>query len=232
MTTATDPSGLRCLLQQEAASAWGLHWMLRGMVPHPEERGYREDAGGGSIGGSRPPWNAQVANQVMEFHRLVRDLEMHMTDELRKVARYPGVMRQTVVVRSLRGGSDENTRLALKHVVELGFSPIGDLTVRHAIKEVTGWTGRARLTLDPSNGVKRVPREPGRPEPRCPWCGYQTLRWLPVRAIITCVNPVCSDATGNRPMGQLGFDDVTLEPYLNWRDEPPTAGPYQEEGSA
>jgi hypothetical protein len=71
--------------------------------------------------------------------------------------------------------------------------------------------------------LRHVPTHPGESEPRCPWCGYLTLRWRLTTARIHCVNPGCTvdDYHDRRPSGYLEMNLLTGVTETIWDDELP-----------
>lgn len=199
------PTAVYDRLSTAAAELVGLIDQLEAAVPHREQRGYRE--GGAPKGGSRPmaAWNTPVAMVILEIHAGARELETNL--------RY----RAAGVVRS-RGGSDSNTLAALDAVLSLAAGA-GDGELRDAARRVEGWCWRARLALGQREPWLPLPRLPGRPVARCPFCNFHTLRHKPLQGIIRCVNPACCDAEGARPVGRVEFGAYSDEPLLVWQDD-------------
>lgn len=149
---------------------------------------------------------------------MARSLESRVLDDVRLAARYTeSQLHVSTVVRSVRGGSDENTRLALEHVVALSHRA-GDTVVLYVLDTLGGWVSQAHIVLGESEAPRRVPREPGKREPRCPWCTYQTLRMRLSVGTVTCINPGCSDSLGARPVGLFVVDPISGEMAISWRD--------------
>jgi len=80
------------------------------------------------------------------------------------------------------------------------------------------WVTQAHVVLGEHEPPRRLPREPGKREPRCPWCTYQTLRMRLSVGTVTCINPGCSDSLGARPVGLFLVDPVSGETAISWRD--------------
>ena len=154
--------------------------------------------------GSPPPWNGQVAGVLYDIHAGIRDLET----DLRYVT--SGVIRR-------RGGSDANTILALAAIVPLAAGA-GFPAQRAARRQVTTWTWQGRIALGEAEPLQHFPREPGQETPRCELCGYTTLRMRPAVGVVLCINPVCTDANGERPVGHVEYGSYSQEPCIVWND--------------
>lgn len=154
--------------------------------------------------GSSPSWNAQAAYLVLEIRQRVRGLEE--------------VLRDRVTGTKLpRGGSDRNTSLALDAIVELSHA-VGAADVRDATGVLTRWLHQARTCLGEVEPLSRLPRLPGQPEPRCPWCQFTTLRYQPYAGVVRCVNPECLDDHDRRPIGHIELGPYSGEAILAWND--------------
>lgn len=135
----------------------------------------------------------------MELHAMARDLEAAAQVEWS----WP------------RGGSDTNTRNALESVADISYA-LDDGAVLDIIRELDSWARKSKIALGDAEGFRRIPRSPGQREQACPWCGYLTLRYLPLRGVVRCVNPVCRDVDGVRPSAVVGITDDG--PSLTWHD--------------
>lgn len=209
VVTSTDPSDLRARLNQAATQAWRLNGLLELLVPYPER------GGGDGIDPDRAgkrihppiPWHSQAAMLVLELHTDVRRLELSLN--LQVVGRRPA-----------RGDASAGTNLALKAICALCES-VDDDEVRAVLRQLSAWTYRAEVALGLGAPLRRLPRqtdENGRGvEPRCPWCGFQTLRFRPVPGTINCVNPGCTDDDGRRPLGWVEVNSVGVG-VIRWQD--------------
>lgn len=116
-----------------------------------------------------------------------------------------------------RGGSDGNTREALRAILRQVHAPaIDDQTVLGVLSFFDRWTRQAQAVFDPDRGLHRVPRAPGEQDMRCPWCTYQTMRWQPATGIIVCINPECRDDAGERPRWKASYIIVGDEMQFSW----------------
>lgn len=149
-----------------------------------------------------PSWNAQAAYLIFDLRQLARSHE----NRLQTLA--SGVARP-------RGTSDTNTFLALDALPRLAHG-VGPDEVYETLNAVSAWLRRARETLGEVEPLVRLPRLPGQPEPRCPWCERMTLRQQPHAGIVRCVNPGCRDSDGRRPLGRVEVGRLSLEPMLVW----------------
>lgn len=200
-----DPGSLRNRLRSGTESAWRLYCALELTIP------YKNSVHNGPISRQRLvastiPWNGSAAALTQELHEKIRRFEVHMQDIVTGIR---GVRR---------GGSDANTRFALKAVANLAEAPVmDDQTVLGVLNYLDGWVHRAETFFEPDKGLRRLPREPGEKEARCPWCAYQTLRWHPSSGIVVCVNPECRTEGGTRPRwaAEYGIDGDVLR--FSWQ---------------
>lgn len=166
----------------------------------------RSRAGGegfhGKTSHSPAPWNAEVANAVMDLHALARDLE-----------------RQLLAERGLpqraRGGSAENTREALEALPGLA-SHADDWSVRFVARKLGGWNRRAKTVMGETEMPRRLPQAPGAAAPRCPWCKRDSLREEPLKGRVFCLDVTCHDEDGRRPEAFLEL--FRGEFVLRWMD--------------
>ena len=161
----------------------------------------------GKVIHSQPPWNAAVAFSYLELHSLSRDLE----DKFRYYSDQPA---------RGRGGSDENTRLALESVINHTES-VPESAVLSAIRDLESWIRRARIVLGELELPQRLPRLPGQAEPSCPFCKRRTLRMLPLRGVVTCIMPlsICKDDEGRKAFAKMEFSAFTQDFELVWQDD-------------
>jgi hypothetical protein len=186
----------------------GLLGELENVLPHRPAEGYRPAGASGTPGkpGARmASWNTAVAYVILEVHAGARELEQNL--------RYS----KTGSIYE-RGGSDKNTTAALYSITALAAGA-GDYELRDATRTVERWCWKARLALGEAEPLVHVPRAPGKRAPRCPWCGFATLRMKPLAGIVRCVNPACADANGSRPVGKVEFGPAFGEPLLVWQDD-------------
>lgn len=169
---------------------------------------YKEPARGEPISrqkltASPIPWHGAAANLIQDFHAEVRRLEINLKSEITGIR---GVRR---------GGSDKNTRFALESVVNL-CEPIDDQTVKGVLSYFERWLHQANVVFDPKQGLQRLPRSPGEGEQRCPWCEFQTMRWMATTGIIICVNPECRTDEGIRPRWRAEYTIIGDETCFSW----------------
>lgn len=203
-----EPTTLLARVTDAATRSWQLNGLLELLVPFPERTGGNDPGRTGTRVDAPLPWNSQAAMLVTELHAEARRLELALN--LRVVGRRPA-----------RGGSSENTELALQAVCRL-CEAVDDDEVRAVLRQLTGWVGRARVALGHGAPLRRLPRQAGEngvasTEPRCPWCAFQTLRFRPVPGTIVCVNPGCRDDEGRRPLGWLEVGTVGTG-VIRWQD--------------
>jgi hypothetical protein len=148
---------------------------------------HREKAEGDGRGGRRPhspaPWNAGAALCRMDLHALAREIESRW----REMAGFSALAR---------GGSDANTRAALRALENL--CEARGVEVRGGAGDLERWARGARGVLGDLERPRRVPREMV-----CPFCHVGALRMLAGRGIVFCVNPGCRTPTGERAVARM-----------------------------
>jgi hypothetical protein len=166
----------------------------------------RANSGGfhGKVDHSQPPWNAPVANAIMDLHAQSRDAEGCLRIAL-KLPKRP------------RGGSSDNTRVALENVLRLSEGA-DDASVRENIRWLKGWRRRALIALEVTEAPRKLPRLKGEPERRCPFCKQRTLRMLPLKGVIWCLDKECTDNQDRRPEAQLKYSEIMKDLVLVWQD--------------
>jgi hypothetical protein len=192
---------LRSRLRDSAARAVSLNERLEVLITVKQRA-----PGGfhGKIDHSQPPWSAPAANAIMDLHAQSREMEAWLR------------LSQGLPLRP-RGGSGENTRRALEAVVRLSEAA-PDAAVRDHSRWLDGWARRALIAMGLTEMPRRLPVTPGCPEPACPFCGHHTLRALPLKGKIFCIDPGCADADGRRPEARMEFSRVTGDCELIWQD--------------
>lgn len=158
----------------------------------------------GKVDFSQPPWHAPVANAIMDLHAISREMEAWLR------------LSQGLPRRD-RGGSSENTRKALENVLRLSEAA-QDATVRSHARELNSWHRRSRVALGETEMPAKLPRQPGEPERPCPWCKKHTLRMLPLRGIIRCIDRSCTDDQDRRPEGEMTFSVIVGDWIVVWQD--------------
>lgn len=190
-------------LRQATESAIDLNQRLERIVAIPV-RNLKNDNKRGRVDHSRAPWNAQVAHLILELHTTSRAME-------------DGLRFHLSMSRQPRGGDDENTRYALEAVANLAEAA-QDAIVVDLARELGRWCGRAQIALGERDLPKRLPRDVGQTEPRCPYCAHFTLRFWSTQGEVRCVNPECRDESGRRPVAQMDYSPVAQCWVLAWRD--------------
>jgi hypothetical protein len=175
--------------------------VLEELLEHPVSGG-RELVRPSSFARAWPSWNTQAAYLIFDLRQLTRD------HENRLLAFGAGTVRG-------RGSSDRNTFLSLDALPKLAHAA-GTDEVRETLTVLSRWLRRAREALGEVEPLGRLPRLPGAPEPRCPWCERMTLRQQPHAGLVRCVNPSCRDTDGNRPLARVEIGRLSLEPMLVW----------------
>lgn len=197
-----DPTRPDGRLADICAQAQRLHVVLEDLIQH---RGTRPDTLGRSATTvhASAPWNSQAAYLIFDLAQLIRGLEANLH-----------LMISGAAPR--RGGSDENTQLALRALPALALGV--DLEVANLVaRRVENWCSSVRVVIGEIEPLSRLPREYGQSEPRCPWCERQSLRLQAQAGLVRCVNPVCFDSAGRRPTAyvQVGEDGA----FFRWSDE-------------
>lgn len=158
----------------------------------------------GRIDHSQPPWNAPVAHLITDLHAEARDMEATLR-------------RGLAIPDKRRGPSSANTAAALEAVANLAESSRQPL-VAECVSYLHRWVGRAQVVLGERDQPQRLPRSPGLPEPRCPYCERMTLRHLASRGEVRCINPECKTEQGRRPTARMEWSVVAMEWVLAWND--------------
>jgi hypothetical protein len=203
-----DPGSLRERLKSSTENAWRLYCALEVMLPHKEpSRG--QPISRQKLTASPIPWHGTAAGLIGDLYAEARRLEVNLKASV------------TGISGARRGGSDGNTRMALRAIVNLSHS-VDDQTVMGVLGYFDRWVRKAEAVFNPDLGLHRIPRSPGEEELRCPWCTYQTMRWQPATGIIVCVNPECITDTGVRPRWRADYSVVGDQMEFAW--EPFTEG--------
>lgn len=156
----------------------------------------------GKVDHSQPPWNAQAAGLIVELHAWVRRTERLWRDSAGLPVRY-------------RGGSNRNTLKGLEALSGLSEA-LDDELVREDRAWLTSWCRRAQIILGEKEAVKRLPRNIGEREAKCPWCKRSTLRQRSLEGMIFCIDPRCKDEDGKHPQAYL--ECFKGEWVLRWMD--------------
>jgi hypothetical protein len=174
---------------------------LEDLLEHPAS-GSRELVRPSSFARAWPSWNTQAAYLIFDLRQLTRDHENRL------------LAFGAATVRA-RGSSDRNTFLSLDALPKLAHAAGVD-EVHETLSALSSWLRRAREALGEVEPLSRLPRLPGAPEPRCPWCECMTLRQQPHAGLVRCVNPACVDSAGRRPLARVEVGRLSLEPMLVW----------------
>lgn len=203
----SDLGPARGRLQTASQRAWRLSQALEVLVPNRTV--VREEVTARTRVTAAPPWHARAALLVMDLHALTRQHEREL------VTKVSGRQRE-------RGGSDRNTELSLQALPKLAEA-VQDRDVWSVVFKLEQWINRAEETLGLIEPLRHLPTPPGESEPRCPWCGYLTLRWQMRLGRIRCVNPGCAvdPYHDRRPAGYLEMDLQTGVTDITWDDELP-----------
>lgn len=194
-------------LQTACRRAWRLNQVLEALVPHRSV--VQEEIISRTRVTAAPPWHARAALLVMDLHALTREHERA----------FVALVSERV---KERGGSDLNTKLSLDALPKLAEA-LTDGQVWRTVFLLEQWVTRAEETIGLVEPLRHIPTHPGETEPRCPWCGYLTLRWRLPTARIHCVNPGCAVDSHHdrRPSGYFEMNLETGEAEIVWDDELP-----------
>ncbi|HLV74900.1 hypothetical protein FHX41_1235 [Actinomadura hallensis] len=134
-----------------------------------------------------------VAAVLLDIHAGARELEADL--KYRVAGRAP----------EPRGGSDVNTRAALKSIVRLAEA-LDEEQVKAAARIVGRWatTARRLRDVDEAERWEPLPRRPGALPPPCDYCETYSLRWNRRSGEVRCCNPECLDADGRRGVRCIG----------------------------
>lgn len=191
---------LRSDFTRTAADAFGINQHLETVVAI-KTRGSSE-VFHGKVDHSQPPWNSGVANMILDLHAWSRSTEAAWRA-------YAGFSPPN------RGGSSVNTLKALQALTSLSERQ-DDLTVVTARKWLDSWIWRANVVLGETESIKRLPRQPGHQEPKCPWCKKKSLRQKALEGVVFCIDMKCTDDEGKRPMAMLEYFHGDM--VLRWQD--------------
>ena len=203
---SVDPgSSIRHNLKSSVDTSWRLYCALEVSLPFKESKS-SEAIRRQKLSASTIPWHAAAAGLTQEFHTEVRRLEINL-----KLT-----VRGSHGVR--RGGSEKNTAFALKSIVNLSEA-VDDQAVRGVLGYFDRWNRRAETVFNPDRGLRRVPRAPGEPELRCPWCSCQTMRWQPATGRLVCIHPECRTDAGERPRWTAGYEVIEDRLVFAWHPD-------------
>lgn len=207
--TSQTIGAARGRLQIACQRAWRLNEALETLVPHRSVN--PDDVISRTRVTPAPPWHARAALLVMDLHALTRRHEAIFVFEINSRSKQ-------------RGGSSLNTRYSLEALPKLAESDaLGDLSLWSAVFGMEQWVHNAEVAIGLVEPLRHIPTHPGEEEPRCPWCGYLTLRWRLATSRIHCVNPGCAvdDYHDRRPAGYVSMNLETGHGEIVWDDELP-----------
>lgn len=199
-----ETGSLQDRLKSSIEEAWRLYCALEVMLPY-KEAGRGQSMSRQKLTASTIPWHGAAAGLVHDFYAEVRRLEVNLAASITGIR---GVRR---------GGSDGNTRMALRSIANYSLS-VDDQLVLGVLGYIEPWIRKARAVFNPDLGLHRLPREPGEAELKCPWCEYQTMRWQPSTGIIVCVNPECRNDLGYRPRWQADYEIIADGLQFTWTE--------------
>lgn len=152
------------------------------------------------VSGSPAPWHVDVAVVYTDIHAGARRLENDLLEQLTGRRRRPP-----------RGGSDDNTREALRSIEKL-LAGVDPARQRDAAEEVASWLRAARRLrdIDTQETWSPLPRAPRATPPTCPYCQLFSLRMNRRAGEVRCMNRDCVDDDGERPVATMGVSGVLL----------------------
>lgn len=158
--------------------------------------------------GSQAPGNVAAMMLALDVHQFVRRLEASLRQA---VTGKPG---------PARGGSDANTRAALKAIISLGEAVTDEDAGKAARLLERFVTAIGQLpAIDEVPRWERIRPGPGGLPPRCPNCSTFSLRVALNSGAVMCVFPGCADLDGNMPpVGRLELSRINGDPVLAWKD--------------
>jgi hypothetical protein len=157
--------------------------------------------------GSRAPWNPAVATALLDARQGIRDLECEMRTEVTGAPGRP------------RGGSDGNTRDALKAISAMEQAVSRD-HVADALRQLISWANTIRRlpSIDDLPHWRRLRPGPDGMPPRCPFCETFSLRVAVESGVVGCWFPGCTDSEGRRPQARLEISRLNGSGVLVWND--------------
>ncbi len=185
------------------------------LIMHPDVDQPVMISGGNVAVVSSPAWNTPAAYAITDAHAGVRQAE----NDLR--AQVTGSQLQ-------RGGSDGNTRAALKAIIVLAAA----LDDQHqpslkrkcrcspcrVARALAGWASQIRVLAAVGEAVRweQIRGEDGKAK-ACPYCDTPSLRMAVGEYKVACGNPECEDDNGEPPVAVMEIG-VTGEGILAWAD--------------
>jgi len=175
--------------------------------------------GRGGVPATRTPGNTAALNAQLDAHEMVRRLEAALR---LAIAGHTG---------RARGGSDRNTKAALKAIQNLGAAlpqevrdsrgklvwPCQELAAR-VVERAASVIGQLPAVDEVPKWTKIRPGPGGLP-PRCPNCETYSLRVALASGVVVCVYPDCEDLDGRRPpQARMDLSKIDGRPVLVWRD--------------
>ncbi|MBT2213473.1 hypothetical protein [Actinomadura sp. NEAU-AAG7] len=208
MPTHADP-------HQRERLQWDIEELIRpgGLIDQIEELMPKQTATAdtnkchrGHLFGPPIPWHAEAAAVLMDIHVGARDLENLIRYQINGTTRN-------------RGGSDGNTRLAIREIGRLSYA-LPAAQVEDAAAMVRRWVTAARQIgdIDQADRWVPLPRQPGHYPPPCPYCDTYALRMSRRAGEVRCINPECADARGRRPVARMAHGLLSGDAYLAFAD--------------
>jgi len=202
-----DPTRPDGRLTDACNLAQRLHVVLEDLIQY---QGSRQDTMGrmATTVHASIPWNAQAAYLIFDLGQMVRELENNL---------HLMISKDTTSVT--RGGSNKNTQLALRGLPDLALG-VGNEVAHLVARQVENWCTAARTVIGEVEPLSRLPRLPGQGELRCPWCQRESLRMQTQAGLIRCVNPICLDEDGKRPVAHAELEQNV--PVFRWQNDATT----------
>jgi hypothetical protein len=165
------------------------------LVAEPDVDGTR----GHGKPGSRPPWNSQAANALLDALEGIRRLEHDW--------------RTTIAGRNVTIRPIAVTGRTLESIQKLSAAVTTD-EQRHAVTQLTRWT--TTILQLPAIGRQERWRKI---DALCPYCSMPMLLFGPESGRVTCLRfGACWDSRDCHPVGALQYGAVSGEESLVWAD--------------
>lgn len=203
MANEAKPGSVHARLQEAISDVNSLNSQLENVIADPS-RHSSSNIKRGKVSAAPVPWYSQAAFLIMDLHAWSRDYEATLRLAVQLPARD-------------RGGSSANTGKALESIIAAAWKA-DDQRVKDCCMWLERWCRRARMALGDADHPQMLPQQPGKTQPKCPFCHHTTLRFWPLRNEIRCVDAGCKDDSGNRPRASMEISKLTGTFDLVWQD--------------
>ncbi len=191
MANEAKPGSVRARLQETVSDVSSLNDQLEAVIGDPS-RHPSSNTKRGKVSAAPIPWYSQAAFLLLDLHAWVRECEALM----RMAAQLPA--RE-------RGGSSDNTGKALQSIIAVAWK-LDDRRIEDSCRWMERWCRKARMALGEVDHPQMLPRQPGKPQPKCPFCDHTTLRFWALKGEIRCIDSNCVDDSGKRPRATMEID--------------------------